>query len=479
MINSIDYRPNKTTWNLLFSWITFAICALMAAGIFAFLVVMARTPYIYNLFPGTDYVRVALVGHVIHAFVIWFLAFMGVLWTFTSTVILKQQVNYPFLAWIGFILSAGGTATIALTAFTGTGKPQFINYIPLLDHPAFYMGLATLMIGMTITVVSTLLNIKRAITSKSYGNRFPLLATGMAIAGIAVLVAFICFGLSFILQKRPFNMELIFWGGGHILQFANTISMVTAWLFLSYLIYKEFPINEKFARFLFLIYLLFILPAPFIYFLYPVKTNAHVHAFTFLMESGLGPSTLIFAIFILYRVLAMKKGSPLPWSRIEFSSLMFSMGLFGLGGLIAFTVYGYNTKTPSHYHGVIGGVTLAFMGLAGHIISYLKGKQWEGKISSYFPYAYGLGQALFVIGMFWAGEHGVARKTFGAGQNLNTAIKIAGMAIVGLGGIIAIIGGILFIIYALRGIFQNRIMDRYIISDKTFHSMENLADTKE
>src|SRR3990170_61108 len=412
------------TSRLIYGWLAFAISSLVFAGMFAFLVVMARTPVILELFPGTDYVRVALVGHVVLSFVIWFLAFKGLLWTLTSTVMLDARQYSIKAGWSGLILSILGTILVIASAVFGLGKPQFVNYVPVLSHPAFYSGLILLF------------------------------------SGIAVLSAFACFGLSWYFQtsgggaNAVLNLESLFWGGGHILQFANTIALVTAWLFLTIIVFRKFPLKDVYAKILFGIYLIFILPAPVFYFIYDISSHEYKNAFTAIMQYGLGPSTGVFALAILIAI-SSKGIKQLPWNKPEFSSLVLSMFLFALGGAISFTIGGYNTKIPSHYHGVIGGVTLAFMGLTNYILGILNREVYRKWIASLYPYVYGIGQTLFVIGMFWAGSHGVARKTFWAYQNLNSSVKIIGMAIVGIGGLIAIAGGILFIIHSAGALLQN------------------------
>jgi hypothetical protein len=50
----------------------------------------------------------------------------------------------------------------------------------------------------------------------------------------------------------------------------------------------------------------------------------------------------------------------------------------------------------------------------------------------------------------------VARKTAGAEQMLDKLPKIAGMALMGLGGLVAIIGGLLCVVIVLRAIFTRR-----------------------
>ncbi|MBI5327998.1 MAG: cbb3-type cytochrome c oxidase subunit I, partial [Deltaproteobacteria bacterium] len=343
-----------------------------------------------------------------------------------------------------------------IAALFALGIPLFINYIPVLTHTVFYMALIVLAAGIFITLLNTFLTVWKAWKEKTYTGRFPLLTFSMVISGIAVLTAIICFWLSYYFQmfgpsaKVLLDFETLFWGGGHILQFANTIAMVTAWFFLTSIVFKRFPVPDGYAKLLYLFYLLFILPAPFIYFMYDTASQGYKDAFTSLMQYGLGPSTGVFALAILIAVITSTKGNgKLPWKDPLFSSLVISMIVFAFGGFIALMIYGSNTKIPSHYHGVIGGVTLAFMGLTNHIIYILKRDIYSIRLARIQPYIYGAGQTLFVIGMFLAGSHGVQRKTFGAAQNLDDIAKVAGMAIVGVGGLIAITGGIIFVVNSI------------------------------
>lgn len=458
MSNTI--RLDRESAGLVYAWLFFAVASLVFAGIFAFLVAMARTPVIQNIFPGKDYIRVALVGHVILSIVIWFLAFQGALWTLTSAGFLGVKIFSKDAGWLGFWLSVTGTIFVIIAAIFGLGTPLFINYIPVLTHPIFYIGLLLLTAGISYTLVNTFLTIWKAWRGRTYTGPLPLIAFGMAISGVAVLIALLCFGLAYYFQvlahanKGLLDFEILFWGGGHILQFANTIAMVTTWLFLADIVFETLPIKDGYAKVLYTFYLLFMLPAPFVYFIYNTASQGHKNAFTSLMQYGLGPSTGIFAIALLITIGSKGMGQRLPWGKPEFSSLIISMAVFALGGFISLMIYGSNTKIPSHYHGVIGGVTLAFMGLTNHILYILKRDVYSTWLARLQPYIYGIGQTLFVIGMFWAGSHGVQRKTFGTAQNLDDIAKIAGMAIVGIGGFIAIVGGVIFVtnsIFSLIG----------------------------
>ena len=61
---------------IVYGWALISVLSLVFAGMFALVIALARTPYVENLFPkGAEYLYVALVGHVVLAVVIWFLAF--------------------------------------------------------------------------------------------------------------------------------------------------------------------------------------------------------------------------------------------------------------------------------------------------------------------------------------------------------------------------------------------------------------------
>jgi hypothetical protein len=61
-----------------------------------------------------------------------------------------------------------------------------------------------------------------------------------------------------------------------------------------------------------------------------------------------------------------------------------------------------------------------------------------------------MGQLLHIVGLVWSGGYGVQRKVAGAEQVLRSAGEIAGMGLMGLGGLLAIAGGLLFVVVVAR-----------------------------
>jgi heme/copper-type cytochrome/quinol oxidase subunit 1 len=136
------------------------------------------------------------------------------------------------------------------------------------------------------------------------------------------------------------------------------------------------------------------------------------------------------------------------------AALLSSVVLFAAGGLIGIFINGSNVRIPAHYHGCIVGVTLALMGVVYKLLPALGYRAPEGRLATTQPWLYASGQLMHILGLVWSGGYGVQRKVAGAEQVLRTTSEVAGMGLMGLGGAIAIVGGLLFIVVVLRAVRQ-------------------------
>ena len=59
---------------------------------------------------------------------------------------------------------------------------------------------------------------------------------------------------------------------------------------------------------------------------------------------------------------------------------------------------------------------------------------------------------MHIVGLVWSGGYGVQRKVAGAEQVLRSTSEVAGMALMGLGGAVAIAGGVLFIVVVIAAL---------------------------
>ena len=172
------------------------------------------------------------------------------------------------------------------------------------------------------------------------------------------------------------------------------------------------------------------------------------------MQFGGGLAIVPFALALA--VALARSRAPDEHARALRAALIASLVLFGVGGIVGLFIQGSNVKIPAHYHGCIVGVTIALMGLAYLLLPALGFARPAARLATWQPYVYGGGQLLHITGLVWSGGYGVQRKVAGSEQVLRTTQEVAGMGLMGLGGLIAIIGGILFVYVMLLAIVRGR-----------------------
>jgi len=452
-MNAYEYRvdvPNDESRKLAAGWLFLALSSLILGGLLTILIVLSRTPGVQTLIPWTDFFHTAIIVHVDLTVLVWFLSIAGIFWSLNSTT--------KYMEWgkISLLVAAVGTGIFTISPFIGAGEPLMNNYVPILQHPFFLIGLGIFGVGLFSMMLRSLVTLRKEEGRFSTGGALRL---GMNTALIAGLLAILAVLATYLLmptdmEGRPFY-ELLFWGGGHILQFTHTQLLLVAWLCLATVAGIKLYLNPKVLYFFVLLGFSPILLSPLIYILYDVTSAEHIISFTELMRWGNGVAALPVGIFLAYGLLASRfkaQNNATP----ERMALYFSIILFAAGGIIGFLISGINVTIPAHYHGSIVAVTLAFMGMVYHLLPRLGFEKPMGRMANMQPIVYGGGQLMHILGLAWSGGYGVQRKTAGAEQGLENLPEIAGMAMMGLGGLISVVGGVLFLLVALRCIWRSR-----------------------
>lgn len=437
--------PRDERLHLAKGWLALGLGALLASGLFSILLVLSRTPGVNRLFPGTEFFRVALVVHVDLSVLIWFVAFAGLFWTLAAS---RQGI---VLARGALWLCTAAAVGMCVAAFSGEARPIMANYIPLIDNLVFKVSLLLLAGGAVLAVAAGLITPQRfgAVLDGSAALRLGLL--GAAASTAVALFAFLWSWLALPpgLDGKTYY-ELLFWGGGHVLQFSWTLLLLVAWLWLTDVLEARLPFTPRVVLVLFALALLLVLATPFIYLAHDVTSVEHRRLLTWMMRVGGGfailPLVLGVAVALLRAPAPSERGKPVR------AALIMSLTLFLLGGLIGFLIQGNNVKIPAHYHGCIVGITLALMGVAFDLLPRMGFAPVRGRLAQAQPIVYGIGQLMHITGLVWSGGYGVQRKVAGADQWLNGFEQVAGMALMGLGGLVAIVGGVLFIVVVARSV---------------------------
>jgi len=411
------------------------------------LLVLSRTPGLNKLFPVADFFRVALVVHVDLSVLVWFVALAGLIWSLHGT------ARRGAWGWAALGLCGAGAALMSLAPFLGSGEPIMANYIPVLDGAPFLAGLVVFGAGAALLVLHGLL------TAPKIGLAFDgagALHFGLNASVVAGAVALLAFAWSWAvlpasLAGRAYY-EILFWGGGHALQFTWTLLMLVGWLWLAGACGARLPLSPRVALGLFALALVSVFVTPYAYLAHDIASVEHRNLHTWGMRFGGG---LAIAPIALAVVLGLRGLAPLaPAQKPLRAALLASMLLFASGGMIGVFIAGSNVRIPAHYHGCIVGVTLALMGLVYHLLPRLGYRAPEGRLATLQPTLYGAGQLMHILGLVWSGGYGVQRKVAGAEQVLRSSSEIAGMGLMGLGGLIAIVGGLLFVVVTMRAMRQ-------------------------
>lgn len=453
-----DYTlPTSGDRALARSWLLLALAALIGSGLFSLLLVLARTPGINAWLPAGDFFRTALVVHVDLSVLVWFVSIAGLLWS------LNLRATGSVWNLLALTACSLGAAMMAAAPFAESGAPVMANYIPLLGGALFRAGLIVFAAGAAVLVVHALAAAPRigAAVDGAGALRF-----GLNVSAVAAAVALLAFGASLALTPRELPdkayYELLFWGGGHALQFVWTLLMLVAWLALAQACVAgasgasasstRVPLSPRVVLLLFALALASVFVTPLAYLAHDIGSVEHRNMHTWAMRFGGGAAIAPLVLAVLIAMASRRELS--NTQRPLRAALLASMLLFAAGGVIGLTIGGANVKIPAHYHGCIVGVTLALMGVVFHLLPTLGYSAPQGKLAVAQPWLYGTGQLLHITGLVWSGGYGVQRKVAGAEQVLRSTGEIAGMGLMGAGGLLAIIGGVLFVVVVINAMRQ-------------------------
>jgi hypothetical protein len=437
--------------NNLSGWALLGIGVLALAGVMALLIAVSRIPGIEKLsiWP-LDFFRKGLVVHVIFSFIVWFFAVFGTL--LELGIARGRAPSSPFpsspLGNAAVWLAVFACVLLAVSAFTGAGVASLNNYVPVIIDPIFYGGLIALALALCIQIARFV-----AAAGDRDSPRSPLeTMTGFAAAIFAIALVCLIWAYLIVRGETPdeaFN-EQLFWGFGHVLQFVNVALLIGAWAYLAEACGR--PISRAAIKPAGILLVLAALTAPFFYGYFEPFSAEQNLAFTNL-QYALAPPTGLIAIMVGI-ALCRRKG-PYPWRDPAFLCLTLSISVFGIGGMLGLFVDGADTRTPAHYHGVIAGINLAFMGLYYTLFLPALGRSLAmTKIVFAQIFLFAGGQTFAAIGLFWAGGYGAPRKVAGADQGLDALGGYIGMIMNGVGALIAIVGGVLFIWTIARALLK-------------------------
>ncbi|MBW7933183.1 MAG: cbb3-type cytochrome c oxidase subunit I [Gemmatimonadaceae bacterium] len=467
-----------------------AVVSLLIGAVAALLLVLTRWQAVH-LLPAVWYYRILGV-HGMNMLIFFIIYFeMAVLW-FAGTVLLNARPANPKLGWFSFALMLIGTLIVEWVQWTGRADVLFTSYPPLKAHPGLYLGVILFAVGALIVCGLFFGCLVIAKREKTYEGSMPLVVYGAMTAAIIAVITLLhgamvyvptfLWSLGLIKTMDPQVYRMLWWALGHSSQQINVAAMVAIWYMLSAMTIGGVVLNEKVSRSAFVLYILFISMA-----------SAH----HLLVDPGFGPAWKIVntSYFMYMAVLAsmihgftvpagMELGMRLrgytdglfgwlrraPWGDPGFSAMVFSVVVFGfVGGITGVTIgteqiniIAHNTlRIPGHFHAtVVSGTAMAFMGATYYLLPLIfRRKVAFWGLAKAQPYMFALGMLLLSMGMTFAGSFGVPRRHWDISFSqaafdvqFNPAVDIV-LAVMGVGGILAVTGALSFIAIAVKSVF--------------------------
>jgi hypothetical protein len=472
-MTNVDVAPQLlASDDYLVAWLKNGIWALAIAGVYSLILVVLRTPQLSHLFTDQSIFKSALVIHVNLSVLVWMLSITCCIWSVGK---IKIGIE-SWLARSAFL----GMLLMALSPLYPESSPVMNNYIPMLENIVFIIGLA--IFGAVVLCLSILV-VLTSFYEKINNDGERIIAIVKFTSAFMFICVWVCFMLSFlglddlseiVPLDIDFYYEMLFWSGGHLLQF-----IYTQILLLVLLVLAEIWRGRKVAYasiYEMLFALNFVLGiAVFVgHYKYSIADGAFKEFYTLHMIYGAGVVPTIFIASLLLELL-QKRAKAAP--KFVITSFLASVILFLSGGAIGAAISGINVTIPAHYHGSIVGISVAFMGFCyaycfqSRIIVNIK--NLEGVVSVlYTPFAHKnstknfypdkiaswqiiiltTGQMLHIAGLALSGGYGVLRKT--PGGIIDPHVKFY-MGMMGGGGLLAIIGGLMFVYICAKSFYSD------------------------
>lgn len=435
---ALEIAPGEPR-RLVTAWLGLAVTALAASTIFGLALSIARTPFVGRLLPGVDVYRTALVLHVDLAVLILFLAHAVLLW---SAITVRTAAHVAYVQWAAFGFAAAGTVAMVLSPFVVSGPALMSNYVPLLDNPVFLAGIGGFALALVLAgVIALARGWPRPAASGSDTAADTTLRWGIYLSVLPMLFALASLGwmLGALPRLAPeAYFEKLLWAPGHLMQFSYVLIMMVSWLILAAAGRVAVRVSPRAVLACFALTAAPVLLAPAIHLAFAADSSELRDAYTGLMAFASWPAAAWLGLHLLVSALQTQRMTGAYDSAR--ASLMLSVTLFIFGCIAGAAISSNNVLITGHYHGTVGAVALALMGIAIHLLPQLGFELPRSRLARWQPVVYGGGLLLMALGLVWSGLYNVQRKVPGSGLLSADPATLVTLAVVGAGGLIAFVG---------------------------------------
>jgi cytochrome c oxidase subunit 1 len=391
---------------------------------------------------GIDYYEGLTAHGVINAIV--FTTFFAIAF---GNILVRYCLEIPLnlkLLWVSAGLMMAGTLAASIAIFSGQASVLYTFYPPLKAHPAFYLGLAGLIIGSWIGFYAWIPNYLRW-RKENPGKKTPLAVVGIFAAFIVWMIATLPVAYEVLVLLLPWSLgrtptvnvvlaRTLFWFFGH--------PLVYFWIIPAYVMYYTMlprvaggKLYTDFGgRLAFMWFIVFSSPLGLHHQFTEPGINANYKFFhsilTFLVAFPSFMTAFVVAASLEYA--ARRKGGTgyfawwkkLPYFDTErwlFGYFFCGLVIFIFGGITGIVNASYSMNRvvhntawmPAHFHMTVAGpVFLSFIGMTLYLVLQLTGKSLKNKkLTVSVPWLWMAGIFLSSGATFVTGLQGMPRRT--------------------------------------------------------------------
>ena len=419
---------------------------------------------------------------------VWTTFFITGFMTLTTVRGLNKPLTKPWLSWLGFFVMVIGLVMAAIPLLLNLASVLYTFYPPMQAPWYYYLGLTLVVVGSWITGWSMFATFW-AWRKENKGVSTPFLALASLIVMALWQICTLGIATEILAMILPWSMGLIsgidpqlartfFWFTGHPLVYFWLLPAYVSWYGLLPKQAGGKLFSEPLARFAFWLFLLLSVPLGFHHqYVDPGVPAGWKYLHAVLTYAVFFPSLLTaFTVIASLEMGGKARGGTglfgwlrkLPWDEPSFTAQTLAMVLFAFGGISGLVNASYNINlvvhntawVPGHFHLTVGSAaTLTFMGVLYWLLPHLTGKAlWSRKVALWQAWVWIVGMLIFSRGLHALGLLGAPRRTMlgVAMENYGTGEWRVLTMMVGIGGLILLVSGILFMLNMVMTAFFSK-----------------------
>ncbi len=486
--------------NLMGAYGIAGLLSLAGAGALAIILVLIRTPA-FGISGERIYYQV-LTGHTILGFVYWFAFIQAALLIGGATLLQGGKRLWSLkLGWTAFAFTVSGLVINMVGVITGAAA-LYTAFPPLSEDfiasPLLYIGYVFTGIGALLIAVDFLgtvftwverkdsLESWKRMLGEIHVSTFAAICAAVLIIPISLVAVRLyipailwLFGLITVDSMLfSLNYRVTYHVMFHLIHYVPVITMIAvAYVLVELTTGAKSVYGKPVSKAVFLMFPAVVPPT----FLYHLMVDPAIPEGTKIIGSALSLLVWIPSILSMFLLLGMIEArmrsaghglvswmNHLPWKNPAFVSLIVGMISFGFAGSLTSVLLQEQTAplvhgtfaVPAYIHPmVVGAASMFYMGITYYGITIFARRQiWGLAFARIQPYLLTIGLFIFAIAGTLAGYAGVPRRTAdvtyagGAPESWSGLLNVS----LGIGGTLAIIAGVLFVVIVGMTILAGR-----------------------